>query len=488
MTSLSDIASRFRAELTSRIVAAISGALLMVILARLLNPDDYGLLFLSISIFTVISLFSKLGLAKSTARYISEYKNSSQSQIPYIIRFSLLMNIILITVVTALTILFNDLISKIVGESEMASILLFGSVFIFSNSIFIYSRIVLQGYEAIEWSSFIHIAGSLSKPIFAIGFVVLGFGTIGALYGYILGYFVGGVVGLYIIYVGIYKKIESAPAMEEGLAQRIAEYAIPLTATDTAEILDKEIDTILVGLLLSPVAVSFYVIGKQVTQLATTPMKALGFTLSPTLGAEKASGNIEHATKIFETAFVHSLLIYIPAAAGLLILSEPLVELVFGEEYLGAVPVLQVLAIYSILWAITRITSETLDFVGRAKMHAIVKSATSVLNVVLSVYLIIELGVVGAALATVFAYILYSISNLYLIYGVFKFRVRYVIKETLKITSVTIVMSIVVFNLADYVDNILNFIGVVIVGVTIWLILSVLLGVLDVNKIRTEYV
>lgn len=86
MSLASLLGTWFKAEFIGRTIAVLAGTLLTVFLARLLDPDGYGLWFLAISVFSIAQIFSKLGLAKSGARYISQYRVDDPSQVPHIIR------------------------------------------------------------------------------------------------------------------------------------------------------------------------------------------------------------------------------------------------------------------------------------------------------------------------------------------------------------------------------------------------------------------
>lgn len=140
-------------------------------------------------------------------------------------------------------------------------------------------------------------------------------------------------------------QIESSPSIKQGLRRRIAEYSLPLTATRTADKLDKEVDTILVGYFLNPLSVGYYVVAKQPVDFIQMPINALGFTIAPTFGAQKAGGEITQAARLYETTFINILLLYIPAGAGLILVADPFIELVFGTQYRDAVPVLQTLGV-----------------------------------------------------------------------------------------------------------------------------------------------
>lgn len=486
MSLTARLVSRFKAEFGSRIVAMIASGLLMVSLARLLGPDEYGLLFLAISVFTTIGIFAKLGIAKSGARYVAEYKENEPEQLPHILRTSIRLNLVAIGVVTVAVAITHREIAGFLGEPGLRPFLLIGVFYLLFEALSTYTRLILQGLEKIQLAATLHALNRVCRLVFAIGFVLLGFSALGALIGYILSFVITTTVGLAIIYRRVYKPHAGSSAIADDLRRRIGEYSIPLTATSTANVLDKELDTVLVGYFINPVAVSYYVISKQVIQFVETPATALGFTLSPTFGSQKADGNVEQAARIYETALTNSLLLYIPIAAGLVLVAEPALALFFGDEYMGAVPVLQVLGLYAILQSITRITSNGLDFLGRARERAIAKGGTAVLNVGLNLVLIPVIGVVGAALATVITYSLYTFANVYIIHQEFDLRIGYIGWHVSRTVIVTGVMALIVYATVDFIDGFLSLALVVLLGVTVWGVLSTLTGLLDVKQIRTH--
>ncbi|SEP73444.1 flippase [Natrinema salaciae] len=483
MTLAARLTSRFKAEFLGRIVAMLSSGLLMVLLARLLGPDEYGLLFLAISVFTAIGIFTKLGIAKSGSRYVAEYKEKDPGQLPHIFRTSLSFNLAAIAIVVAAVVVGHRGIAAVLDEPGLTPFLLLGALYLIFEALSAYARLMLQGLEEIETAATLHAINRGCRLVFAVGLVLLGFGGIGAFVGYILSLAITAIGGLVVIYVRFYREHEGSAAAVDGLRRRIGEYSIPLTATSTANVLDKQVDTILVGYFMTPVAVSYYVLSKQIVQFVETPVTALGFTLSPTFGAQKADGNVERAARIYETALTNSLLLYIPVAAGVILVAEPTLDLVFGDEYAGAVPVLQILGLYAVLQAITKITSNGLDFLGRARERAIVKGVTAGLNVVLNVLLIPTMGVVGAAVATVITYSLYTFANVYIIHQEFELRIGYLARHISRTVAVTGVMAMVVFATVDFVDGFLSLALVVGLGVAVWSSLSILTGLLDINRL-----
>lgn len=483
MSLVSKLGKRFKAAFGARIISVFTGGILTIFLARVLTPDGYGLLFLALSIFGMAQLVSEPGIARSAGRYIAEYKESDPGQIVHILRFSFLLNATTIAIVVVGLLLTYEIIASLIGEPDLVPFLLLGSAFIVCNTLFSFGQLTLQGFEEIERSSIVTVLKSTSRLLLVVVIVLLGYNAVGALVGYILSFALAAVVSLSLVFKqGI--SLPKAASIESGLRRRIAEYTLPLTATKSADVLDRRVDTILIGFFVGPIGVAYYTIGKQIVQFIETPMSALGFTLSPTLGSQKASGNADTAARIYEMALSNGLLLYIPAAAGLILVAEPVVELVFGTDYSGAIPVVQVFGIYAVALSITKVTSHGLDYLGRARARAIVKGVTAVLNLLLNLLLIPWIGVIGAAIATVITYSLYALFNVYIMHVELELRVRWLVWKLGQAIAVTAVMSTVVLTATSYISGFITLFAVVGLGVAVWGTLVVSLGLVDIEQIR----
>ncbi|WP_390192400.1 flippase [Halalkalicoccus salilacus] len=459
------------------------GSLLTVILARLLNPTGYGLLFLAITIFNIASIFSRFGVAKSSARYIAEYKEKNSDQIPHIIHYSLSLNILTSLIIGGIFLVGDTSIATLLDEPKLADLLLLGPPFIILYTLMDYSRTIFQGFEDIHSAALIRILERVIKFGAIVILVAFGYGATGAIVGYIIGYFCSSAFGLGYLYYTYYRKYSRSTTMEKGLQRRIAEYSFPVTLTNSADKVEKQMDVLIVGFLLDPAAVGFYVLGKQLMQFISVPVSALGFVISPTLGNKKANDDLSGGSSIYRISLSNSLLIYVPAAAGLFLLAEPGVLIVFGDEYLGAVPILQVFSVYIILRSITHISSNGLDYLGRAKTRAITKSITAVLNMLLTVILVIEFGVIGAAIATVLTFSLYTFVVIYVVKSEFGLDIMDLLKEVSKMIPATLLMSIIVYYMAGMIDGIYSLLSVIVFGIVIYLLASIGTGALKLDNL-----
>ncbi len=485
MSTRRHILRGFTAILVSRAIYMLSSALLMFLLARyLLDPAGYGALYWAIGVLMVVQLFADVGLGKSTARYISEYGEKDAGQIPHLLRTALTYKLIILSIVAYTLLVFHEQLALVLRDADLAPFLAAGVLFVIANSFNGFAQMVFQGFNRLEYSAGVQAIAGAARLVFAVAFVLLGFGALGALFGYIVGYAVAGTVGMVVLYYVFYREYEPAPAYEAGLSRRLAEYSVPLTATRSANVLDKQIDTVLVGVFLTPTAVAFYTVGKQITDFVLAPAESLGFTISPNFGEQKAAGELERARRIYEEALTHTMLVYVPAAVGLVLVAEPFITMVFGADYAGAVPVLQILAGFVVLQAVTNLTSDSLDYLGRARHRAIAKGGTSVANFGLNLALIPAIGVVGAAFATVVTHTIYVAVNLVIVHQELSLRLGSLARSMTTIGAISGVMAGTVWLVTPLIGGPAMLAGAVTLGLATWAILAIVSGMIDLEDVR----
>lgn len=465
-------------------MAAGSGT--VILLARLLNPDEYGLLYFSLSVLSIATLIGSLGIAKSGARYISEYIEQDSSQIVKVISISILLNTVLISSSATFLYLFSSDLSNILGEPDASFLLAVGSVFIILSSSVELTRILLQGLEEIKLSAWTKCIAEVTKFIFSIGIVILGAGVVGALIGMIIGYLIGTIVGLIFIYRSI-KSLSFSfdnSIFDKNITSRIFRYSIPITVTRGAYTLDDKIDVVFVGVFLNPVAVSYYVVSKQIIRLLAVPANSLGFTVSPSIGRQSLADESERSGEIFSISLIYTLLFYVPVCSVLVISANDVLNLFFGGEYTDASHLLQILAIYLLSLSLMSIASNPLDFMGKAKLRAILRSVSAILNAILNVLLIPMFGVTGAAIATVVSFTLYSIANIAMIFKFLDVPYGHLQSSVYEILVVTILCLSTSFAVRYLSQSIYTPIFIAVITGSVWVMSMNLLGHIEMKEVR----
>lgn len=472
------------AVFASHVLGMVTKGVLILVLTRfLLRPSEYGLLFLTISVLGFAMVFANLGFEKAGARYVTEYRESEPELVSTAVRKTLLFNTGAITVVGIGLLALHTIVASAVGEPAIAGLLLFGVGYVATKSLKGTAAILLQGFNRMSWVAAVNVITNVVLVVAVPSFIVLGYGLAGAMVGYTLSYGVGAVVGLGVLAARLNEPEAVGADNESDVGSRILRYSVPLTFTMSANVINSRADTILLSLFRGPVAIGFYTLGKQIADFLATPARSLGFAVSPTYGEQKATDDLENAARLYERTFAYTVAVYGPAAAGVVLVAGPTIRVIFGADYTGAVPVLQVFSVFVVVRAFDTITSDALDYLGRARSRAIAKGATAVGNVVLNLVLIPPFGVVGAAVATVVTYSVYVGSELAVITHELPLDRRQLLRDSLTSAGITLGMSVVVVQLAGSISGLPSLMAVVGVGGVVWLALTGLSGVVDLHRV-----
>lgn len=480
MSAKERIVRGVKAMMAANLVDVLSNAVLIIVLTRfLMTPEEFGELNFALSVFAIIAIFATLGLPKSTARYVTDYYESDPSQLRYLLRRSLLYLGALTLGVCLGIVALGRPVLRMVGESSLVPFLLVGALYVASRSFSSLFSAVFQGYNRVTWSAALSSITGVVRLVAVVGMILLGYGAVGAFFGYALSFAAAAIGGAIALYAGYYVHHDPTDEPAQGLSRRLLEYSVPLTATRGANVLDKKMDTVLVGLLLNMTAVSYYTVAKQISDFVSLPASSFGYTISPALGEQKAGNRLDRASHIYEESLKYVVVAYIPAMVGLVLVAEPTVRLVFGTDYLAAVPVVQVFSGFMFVNAVNKVTSDGLDYLGRARSRAVVKSLTAASNFVLNLLLIPVIGVVGAALATVITYSVYTGTNVYIIHSELDIRLRRVLKNLALTCLITVGMTAVVVFARPYISDLISLFAVVALGGGVWAILLLLSGLVD---------
>lgn len=479
------LARGLRAMLAADFGRVLSKGLLILVFTRyLFTPDEYGLFFLVLAILGTVNLLSSFGLPKSTARYVTEFIETDEGQVPLLIRFSFAILAVSTVIVCAALVLLSGRIETLLGEDGLAPLLVVGVGYIVGLSIQTHASLLFQSFNDVRWSALVKTISSVGQLILGATLVLLGYGVYGALWGFVMAALLAAAVAVFVLYSRFYSRYEADGAMESGVARRVLRYSVPLTATKGANLLDKRVDTILIGYFMNTTAVGYYTLAKQISEFVMTPAASLGFTVAPQYGTYKAKENLDRAADLYQQAFLSTVTLYVPAAAGMVLVAGPAVRYVFGDAYLGAVPAVQVFGFYTLLLALGEITNDGLDYLGRANARATAKGITSVMNFGLNLFLIPLYGVVGAAVATIVTFSILVAVELIIIVRELPLSPWTLTIHVGRATLIAGVMSVAVVALLPYVTGLFTLVAAVSTGVAIWAVLATASGAVDVTKVR----
>lgn len=485
MPDVDQILAGLKATLVSEGLRAAAGGILVVAFTQfLLTPTEYGQLFLVLAVVGVAQLLADLGLSQSAGRYVATYRESDPGQVLHVVAVALRARVVSTAAVAAALVVGRGWIAAWLGQPSLAPVLGVGAGLLVARSGYRFAVGVLQGWNCVEWCALLRGVESAGRVVFVVAFVGLGLGVVGAVVGFLAAGAAAAVVGLVLYRRRLANHVDRAADRADGLGRDVLSYGVPLALTNGANVVEKKVDTLLVGLFAGPVAVGFYELAKQVSEFVVVPAASFGFSATPAYGESTAAGDDAGAARLYRSSIRHVLLLYVPAAVGLVLVARPTVTYLFGEQYAGAAPVLQVFAGFVVVQSLTAVTTGGLDYVGRAGTRATVKTVTAGSNVLLNLALIPQFGALGAAAATLLTYSAYAAASLVVMHRELGLSSGYVALMGVRAAAIAGAMGVTVTTLLPYVSGVVSLFSVVAVGVGVWALLAFGSGTLDAAEVR----
>ncbi len=137
--------------------------------------------------------------------------------------------------------------------------------------------------------------------------------------------------------------------------------------TNLLEAIYGRLHTLLIGKLYSPVELGLYARAENTQNLATSILTETVNRVAFPIFSQTKLDKIKLKRGV-RKALAGTMLVNAPVVLGLLAVSEPLVSTLFGENWLPSVPYLQVLCLVGLIWPLNRINLSVLVAQGYSKL------------------------------------------------------------------------------------------------------------------------
>lgn len=199
-----------------------------------------------------------------------------------------------------------------------------------------------------------------------------------------------------------FKLVKPMPKLEFNLdkLKKVLSLGKWLTGAKIFDYLFSHGDDIVVGKLLGTYSLGIY---QQAYKISTLPITEIGETFQKVTFPlySKMVAESKSLKKIYLKLLLTTLLIILPFAAVLFLIPEKIILILLGSNWLSAVPVLKVLAIFAV---VKTIANGTFPVLLAHKRQDLVMFLTfvGILGLAFSIYPLINIyGLVGAGLATI---------------------------------------------------------------------------------------
>ena len=182
--------------------------------------------------------------------------------------------------------------------------------------------------------------------------------------------------------------------------------AMTIGASQGLSLINYNFDSVMLGMFLGSAAVGFYGAAyKPVTMMLAMPLTYF-VGLFPAL-SRAYQQNCELFSETVVRSFRLTSTFAVPFGVGGAFVARPVINLLFGTAYFNSVPVFQILCWSASLVILRGTYRHSLNAAGRSSLDLRCAGASAALNVLLNLLLIPRYGIVGAAIATVVAEVLW---------------------------------------------------------------------------------
>lgn len=163
------------------------------------------------------------------------------------------------------------------------------------------------------------------------------------------------------------------------------------------------VDTIIVNAVLPLAAVAVYTIAIRVAEKAQSLCKQFTTTLTPVISELKGADEKSNIRAVFIKGAMLSVALSTPMLVGLAFMAEDVIVAWMGEDFREAALPCQLLLAAAFVTIVHGNTENVLSLTGHQKYLALATIGGQVLNLGLTVALVLWMGLVGVALATLLA-------------------------------------------------------------------------------------
>jgi stage V sporulation protein B len=387
---------------SSNLAVRVLGYLYRVLAGRMLAPAEFGILNLALPIQYMVIILSSSGIAPAISKFVSEYEaKGDHKKRDVVISSSLAFYTLLGTALGVIFYLASPYIGLYIFHEERAIVpLQIASIALpFGMLVAVYTGI-FQGFKRMEYMGGTLVIEQVLRVVFAVLLLSVGATAMNAILGSTLGF----IVVLPIAYL-IFKKMGlriSEPSFDE--FKKIFKFSLPVSATALAAFVLAYIDILLLGYFLSAEDVGIYSAASPTSRLVMAFSAALYAVMLPSISKTVAQKDKEQLRGYIRYAYRLSFVILTPVTLLSIILSEPLITLLFGASYAPAAAPFEILVVGTAFLGIFTLNSSIFQGAGRPGVPMAILISTAVLDGVLNWVLIPRFEIVGAALASTLSF------------------------------------------------------------------------------------
>lgn len=358
----------------------------LAILARLLTPVDFGVVAIALAYLTYAETVTDLGTA--AALIYSPARGRAQDDIAQV---TFVVNVVVGWVWFAITLAVTPWLAAFFHHDGIPAILS-ALAWTFPLKALGATHDALTQKDLRFRARLVPEVGlALTKGLLAVTLALAGMGVWSLVWGHLAG------VAMSTLLLWLVVPWRPGWRLPLDRLRPVLAYGGRIVAVNVVAAVVHHADLVIVGRVLGATALGLYQMAARVPDLSLLMVARVGGrVMFPALARIGRRG--QPVAEAYLVGMRRLALVVLPAAAGLALLAEPTVAVMFGPQWTAAAPVLRFLAVYAGLRALGSLAGEALKAMGRPGLLASLGVVKATI-VVPTLLLVAPAGVVAVAAA-----------------------------------------------------------------------------------------
>ena len=444
----------------TNVLIALSSLILLPIVTKSFTINDYGTFVIINTTISLIPAFASLGLPYTMVRFLSAEKDKEKIKED----FYSISGIVLVSsfIISALLFLFSKNVGAVLfnGDVNLAMLV---SIIVFLACINALLLNFFRTFQQMRRYSLILIVQTYLGVFLISYFAINGFGIFYAALGILIANIFSFFIMIIFIISNIGFKIPKFKNMREYLS-----FGLPTIPANLSSWIVDSSDRYVIGILLGSAFVGYYSPGYTLGNILVMVLAPFSILLPSVLPRYYEDNNTEKVRIFLKYSIKYFLLISIPSAFGLSILSKPILLILTTPAIaLNGYLVTPFVATSAVLFGFYAIAGNILILEKRTKIMGSIWLIAAVLNLSLNIIFVPYFGILGAAAITLIAYLAAFI--LTILYSSKFFKFDFDLNFIIKSFVASVLMSGIIVYLNPY--GILNVVIAVVIGAVVYFVL-----------------
>ncbi len=440
-----------------RICAQFVSFFITILLARILMPEDYGIVSMILVFITIADVFVTSGFSSS----LIQKKDADEKDFSTMFYLSLISAILIYIILYLLA----PYIAKFYEMPNLSLILRVLALKLPIASIHSIQHAYVSKKLIFKKFFFSTLIGTIISGIVGVIMAYKGFGV----WALVAQYLTNSFIDTAVLFITVPWRPKLLFSLKN--ASKMIKYGSKVTAAELISNIYTELRALAIGKLYTSKDLAYYKRGNQFPELIINNIdSSMGSVLFPAISNNNTSK--ENVKNITRKAIKLSTYLIFPIMAGMFAVSRPLINVLLTEKWAMAIGFMQIQCIVQMTKPISTANNQAIKALGRSDIFLKMEMFKKSIGLVL-LFATMKISVKAIAYSMIVYSLIATIINIYPNKKLMNYSIKEQAKDFLPALFISTIMGIIcyLFNYL-YIPNIVILLLQIIVGINIYVILS----------------